>query len=362
MNKHALWPTVILVLGCVATTAAQERSPALSWVRDAGAEGCIALPELATRVEQRLGAPTFVSPSGAMLHVEGRISPRRGKPGFDVSLTSSDAQGRVLGRRSLQGDDPSCRALDEALVLVIALTVDSSGRFIELPEGLADGGDPAAALLAELEQAGPPAPSPPTPVGAALRQQPAPADRREQAASSRPDEAGTLLRLGFAPLLALGLIPGLGVGLELEPQVRLPSDFVLLVRGSGFLGNTQSIEGGGSLEIDALLAALGACSPAAPFWDLRACAGAQVGSLRVDASGLNAQKHPRRLLLEPWLSTEVSWPLGTGVRFRALARFTVPLIRDDIQVLDPNREPISAYRLSVATLTLGAGLIVAFGS
>ena len=132
---------------------------------------------------------------------------------------------------------------------------------------------------------------------------------------------------------------------------------------SGLLANTEDIDGGGEVAIGALLAGVGACSPQASLaWvDLRGCAGARIGMLTVEASGLDDARSPTRVLLDPWLEAELSWPIGAGVRLRAQATGHVPLIRDTIQVLDENRHPRRAYRVSALSLGVGLGLVVAIG-
>jgi hypothetical protein len=353
-GARVLRVVVALLISVVARAQAQADSPALSWLRDDGAELCISVQELASRVEQRLGKPVFVGASSATLHIEGRIARRPGG-GFRVHLTASDAGGKVLGHRTLDASSADCRALDESLVLVIALAVDSSGGFVALPEGLSEAGDPAASLLADLQSAppvqaaAPAVPAPPTPAP------PAPAK-----ALARDPRDRLQLRLGVLALGELGLVPDVGIGLGLEPQLIVPGDWLISLRGSGVLANTESIEGGGQVAIGALLAALGACTPQASFsWGgLRGCAGARAGILSIEATDLEQPRSPRRLLLDPWLAGEISWPIGGGVRLRVHAEAHLPFIRDTIQVLDEARRPVRAYEIAALSFGLGVGLLI----
>lgn len=351
----------LIVLTALIATAgrahAQADSPALSWLRDDGAERCISVQELATRVEQRLGKVVFVVPSSATLHIEGRIAQRAGG-GFRVRLSASDASGKALGQRTLDGASEDCRTLDESLVLVIALAVDSSGGFVALPEGLTEAGDPAAALLADLQSA-PPAPATTAPPPAPVAPEPLPAEPRGDDPRERFH-----FRLGVAALGELGLVPDAGFGLALEPQLIVPGDWLISVRGSGVLANSESIDGGGEVAIGALLAAVGACTPEASFgWGgLRGCAGARIGVLSIEASGLERRRSPSPLLVDPWLDAELSWPIGGSVRLRLQTGLHVPLIRDTIQVLDEDGRPVRAYRVAALSFRLGLGLLIALGS
>lgn len=97
----------------------------LSWTRLEGADECIAAPELATRVEERVGQKVLVPPSEAQLSIEGRVV-RAGKT-WRAVIALARATGEVLWERTLETREPGCRALDDALVLVIALSLDPSG-------------------------------------------------------------------------------------------------------------------------------------------------------------------------------------------------------------------------------------------
>ena len=97
----------------------------LSWTRLEGADECIAAPELAKRVEERVGGAVLVPPSEAQLSIEGRVV-RAGKT-WRAVIALARASGEILWERTLETREPGCRALDDALVLVIALSLDPSG-------------------------------------------------------------------------------------------------------------------------------------------------------------------------------------------------------------------------------------------
>ena len=96
--------------------------PSLNWVRVPGAGSCICPGELARRVEARLGREVFFSSAVADVAVEGHIGPRR-KKGWIAILVISDSDGKILGSRTLETEEADCRSLDEALALVIAVSI-----------------------------------------------------------------------------------------------------------------------------------------------------------------------------------------------------------------------------------------------
>jgi hypothetical protein len=106
--------------------AEAQTTSALSWSRLPGAESCVGAAELARRVEERLGRAALVAPSQADRSVEGRVSRRRGG-GWQAALVLADASGAIQSERALETRERDCRALDEALVLVIALLIDPDG-------------------------------------------------------------------------------------------------------------------------------------------------------------------------------------------------------------------------------------------
>ena len=89
--------------------APKKRTSTLGWDRLPGADGCIATQALARAVEGRLGRKVFVSPAEADVSVEGRAE-KKGQ-GFSATIVLRDAEGKVLGTRSLEKAGASCDAL-----------------------------------------------------------------------------------------------------------------------------------------------------------------------------------------------------------------------------------------------------------
>ncbi len=83
---------------------------------------CIRPADLAERIERARGGTTLFG-AHSMLRLEGRIGPNQG--GWRARLTLVDKQGTVMGTRELQSPDPDCRAIDERLVLVASVLMDT---------------------------------------------------------------------------------------------------------------------------------------------------------------------------------------------------------------------------------------------
>ena len=128
----------------------------------------------------------FASPARAEVLIDAHVAPLA--RGFGARITLSNARGEVLGTRELESAEPACRALDEKLVLVMAMLLD-----------------PEAALAPKVASPRVPTPAPvPVPAPA-----PAPSPWRES--------------LSLGPAVAAGLLPGAAVGLSLRGEIEPPS-------------------------------------------------------------------------------------------------------------------------------------------
>lgn len=144
--------------------AESARTSSLSWVRPAGAEGCIATAALAKSVEERLGRPVFVSAAEAQVSVEGLVQHSARRAGWTASLTLRDASGVELGRRELHRDGADCHALDASLALVIAVMIDPDAKAEEPSSVPPPPPEPPRTIVQKevvvVQVAAPPAPPP----------------------------------------------------------------------------------------------------------------------------------------------------------------------------------------------------------
>lgn len=182
----------------VPALADERPTYALNWSRGQGARECATGAMLAKQVEAKLGRAVFVSPSSAELSIEGRID--RTEPGWSANIAVYDRDGNAHGQRDLSSAEKDCRALDRAITLMLALTVD-----------------PRAAIHDD-EASEPPAPpvaaSPTPPAAPPSNPGPSPPIENDHSASPAPPtgdrprahvEAGSRLAFGLLPTTA---VPG----------------------------------------------------------------------------------------------------------------------------------------------------------
>lgn len=306
----ALAVTWLVVLGA----QAQTRS-ALSWVREPGAEQCIAAPELGQRVQTLSGRDLVAAPE-AQVSIEGRIA-RASAKGFVATISVSDRRGSLLGSRELRSPEPDCRALDDRLAFVIAVALDPNSALLSLPGELSDDEQPEAAALAEL-RAQPPAParaSATSPAAEPARDRPPPAQPPARARRGEPFVLGGLAAiaaragnpLGHDPLLAPGVLVQGGVTVDGWP---------LLARFGWWASDTREIEPGADIDLSLLELGVLGC---VPFWHadrnpvaFELCAGGLATRLSADPRG--------------WSGTARStWAWGPELMARIAMRLSGPL-------------------------------------
>ncbi len=97
----------------------------LSWSQSAGGESCIDRAALVERVEKTVGHHVFVPAGKGDASLSGRIGPT--PRGGWLAVIEQRSAGEITFRRELAIGTSDCRRLDEAIVLVVALMVDSTG-------------------------------------------------------------------------------------------------------------------------------------------------------------------------------------------------------------------------------------------
>jgi hypothetical protein len=280
-----LW---IVQLGVAEAQSEVRRGPALNWVRLPGAESCITAAELAQRVEERLERRVFVLAQDAELAFDGYVQPRAAG-GFTAHLAVANARGEVLGARDIESTDADCRKLDDALVLIAALTL-FPGEFGMESGGIALDPDTNARLQAlfgdeptELDPASLPAPAP------AAAPAPTPKPPRVATSNGAPRvRHSSLIAIEASPVIAFGVLPGIAFGVAAELTARIPSLWPVRAGFGHFFERDARAEklpsGTGHFERDEVT--LFAC-PLAPDEALafELCAGAVLGLVSVASEG-----------------------------------------------------------------------------
>jgi hypothetical protein len=324
-------------------------------VRLPGAERCIGTRELAEGVERRLGREAFTSPARAEVfldaHIEsvddgglprpsGALPPPKppGSPGFRARITLSNARGEVLGTRVLESAEPSCRALDEKLVLVLAMLLDPEAA-------LAAGPPPHPMAPAPADPpARPPPPPPPAP--------PPPRPWRES--------------VSVGPAVAAGLLPGVAVGLSLRGEIVPPAFFPIELGGVVWLDGRATAPSAPTRGATLSLAygMVGICplvwGPGATV--LRGCADLALGAVRAVGfgfSGSNAAGQEQPVVqaqVAGRVTRRIVGPLDLGIGLG----LWVPFQRAQLYYLDAAGNQQELFRTAPVVGVVDASVGLAF--
>jgi hypothetical protein len=250
----------------------------LSWTQSAGAEVCIDRAAVVERVERTVGHRVFVPSGHADATLTGRIGPGPRGQGWLAVLEERSGDETTFRRElALAGSD--CRRLDEAIVLVVALMVDSTQ---------------SATPLA--------IPAPPESVAVALG----------------PDFA-----------LAYGMLPGAAIGFGLASDFTLPPLWPIALSTHGWPVSEAVQDGsGGRLWAWTLGVALCPVLASDRSWGFYGCVGVTGGSIDSSGTGLDVARSTTRAYAQA--------ELRLGLRFRLAGPFfgaleggsAVPFARD----------------------------------
>jgi hypothetical protein len=353
-------------------------SARLIWQRAPGAEGCIGEDELRERVASHLG--TRLGDEHDALVIEGSIAPRASGAGFTAQLTvAGDAQ----GARKLSARGSDCRALDDALVLVVAAAIEalapSRAPIEDEPAEPAVGtavapdsfgaarGEPASAPRPERtarvepkRQEKPREPVRPTPIveDDAIREAEPPA-REDAEAPSDPAHA---LRLSLGPRLSAGLMPAAAGGAALALLWPL-SDTLRAELGASLwpLGTRPTDRGDADFQAARLDALLCTALPITRALHALACGGVSAGALRAQGDfdhGSRASLRPLAGVVS-WLFAELSLTRDAAWRIRAGGGLSFELWRDRFAARDALGRQVLLHRVAQVIGLVGVELSAA---
>ncbi len=305
------------------------RTSTLSWVRLPGAEGCIGSRALAVAVEHRLRREVFVPPSRAAVAVEGRVE--RTPDGFRAVITVSNEAGVPLGSREIRSKGSRCGAMDDDLVLVIAVMID--------PE----------AALAPPRPAAPPLPPWPPPRPA----QPLPPTAQPAACPAPPSWQVSLQAGGVA---VLGLLPRVAGGVLIRSHIEPPRFWGFEVGGVLFPA-VQATQGTAGASFQLAEAFLSTCPLTLHAFGaaLSACAGVQAGAIHATGFGFSGASAEEQGLfnvaVEGRVRRRIVGPLVAGAGLGLVVptlrtRFSIPSTAAD-QVLFTMAPVAGALNLSL---------------
>lgn len=324
--------------------AESPRTSSLSWVRPAGAEGCISTTALARSVEERLRRPVFVSASEANVSVEGLVQPSSKPLGWTATLTLRDASGAQLGTRELHRDGADCRVLDASLSLVIAVMID--------PDAKPDDTPPTPAPV-------PPAPPPTvrTVIQKELVLVPVPAPEKPKPKPWRFDG-------GAAAALVVGPLPGPAFGVQAHGLLEPPGWPTL--EGFGVLYPQSTASASGTTgRTSFLLGALGGgICPLRHHGDrlhAYACVQGQLGVISARGEGFAtslATEH--RVFVASSLAARATLRLIGPLALRAGIGLAVPWLRHRFVYADVNGTEHELHRIAPVALQADLGVGVVF--
>jgi hypothetical protein len=271
---------------------------------------------MARTVERKLHREVFVPATRADLMVEALVEPGQGS-GFHVVITTSGADGTVLGQRELSTQESTCAAITESAALAIALMID-----------------PEAVLGPER----PPEPAPPPPPVPSVAVLP-----------PAPEPWQGVLEVSAG--LYAGLLPNVAPGFSMRAIVAPPaSRLAFELGGTYFLTQSVGVSASSQATFSLALAEVGLCTTppnrAVALWG---CAGGEIGRLGAAGSNLPNQKSYDRWTVDLGARGTASFRAGERWLFSVSLAVVVPLARDTFNAGDPQRE---VFRMSAVA---GAG-------
>ena len=238
--------------------------------------------------------------------IDGEIAPSIAPSGsgWTAAIRTADEHGVVLGQRDLHDSAADCRALDDKLVLVIALIIDP--ELLDATPAMPAIANPPVAVVA---------PKPPWHVGASV-----------------------------AALVTRGMLPGFGFGTavaaRLEPPRGPPIEISATLwprdRANAGLGGATLLQLTGGLALCPRLAG-----------PLALCVGAQAGEARARGFGFDRNQLQHEPLLDGTVELRLDGQIRHAVGVRIGAGAWVPVSRPKFVVHDGSMDAL-VYQPAVA--------------
>jgi hypothetical protein len=228
-----------------ASVASAQKGPsdatgtyALSFVRGAGAESCPSRQELEREVSARLGHSPFDSVAPRSIE----ILTERTAEGHRSVVSVIDRDGKLIGRRVLQDDEPSCAAIFSATALAVALLIDPEAALSRDARA-----NEAVASFEVDEPTRPPEPPPPSLHAASPPPTTAPAEVivKPPAPPLRVVRAAVV---GTDVAVAVGFVPGVSPAVGIFGAGTLSSPWGLSLSAL-YVSSTSVSEGDKTLEV-----------------------------------------------------------------------------------------------------------------
>ncbi len=319
----------------------------LDVTRGAGTEACIRERAVGRAVERRLHRHVFVDAGSADVRIDVTLARDAGST-WSAKLVLRGPDGAELGARELDTRAPHCSSLDESLVLVVALLVDSPeahDAVLAAKSGTkASGTEPTAPATA-------PSPQPiakPTPIEIPPDTFAPREPFRFELGAGVGILAGALPGLPLGPSLTFGVRPPHFVELRLRPQIFFPGD-----------AHAPSADRGGRFSLIAVGLELCPLEHVATRLRLLGCVGQRVGRVAARGFGFQETERSDELYYALGVSADAAFwfapPLGVALELGAEA----PLTRDSYFSRGPSGEQRRIFQASPVTGAATAGLVLA---
>jgi len=339
---------IALRAGDVEAQAARPVRTELQWEREKGADACIEGDALQRLVDEQLGYESWVE-SGADLMVEGRVAPRDGQTGFEANVDFRDRDGTHRGHRQVSVSSDDCHAMDEALALVIAMTLRAQ---------------PMIPLVAPPQPEPAPEPLPPEPEPEPPPSEPEqtpPPTAKARLTKARGARLFRQPHLAVSALGSYGFMPATAVGAQLLLGIR-PVDWLALRVTGNLLPHGKQPTNLGDVSFVGGYAEVLAC-PGLLRGRVRLelCGGILGGGLHAHGEGFSVDNRSETMPLGgATASGVVSVELGARLFLVGSIGAQLPFTRDRFAVRAPDDSVVQVHRLSVvlgvAQLGLGVQL------
>lgn len=343
-RRFATILALVVALALLARPSGAElTTSALSWVRLPGSESCISTQELGARVEKHLGRSVLVSPSVADVSLEGRVEPTAsassGARKYRVVIGGARRDGTLIGTRELVSPGADCRALDDGLVLVVALMID-----------------PAALSPVRPDLSAAPLPFPREIMREVVHERVV-----HEIERVKVESPPWLVEASVGGVAAVERVPGTAPGLVVAVRAG-PSRLVAFQMSLGVVPSGELSVGSRSVDFTILEGGFAYCPAVAltRHVEIGGCAGLRIGAVRSHGRGFGNDLDVDRGLADLALGPQLEITLAGPVFATASANALVRLLRLETTMTDAVGKTIVLDERGALSAELGFGVGVRF--
>jgi hypothetical protein len=325
----------LFVVGGMACPARAEETPhrfALDWARVPNAVSCISGPELAVRVEERLGRAVFEDPAHADVAIEGHVEPTEN--GWHAVISINDVKGAVVGTRELSSAAASCRDLDAPLVLTIALLVDPNAALAPPPTPPAEVAPPAPPVAT---------PAPPRQIRPIVR-----------SPEATPWRGFTMIGGG----VGAGLLPEVAPTLTIRLGIVAPHVWPIVLDGALFgEEHAAAPQNGAPITFSLAWGGVSTCPISLDFGlgGFSACAGVDAGAVSTRGLSDSTLLSRQRFTASAVVRVATTLNIGHHFFFAGVPALVLPFVRDSFDYVE-NRDREQVFQMSPVAVTVDVGL------